>query len=151
MKTVFSFLKKTFYNTAAIYAVTSVVFMISFYLASDEAKASYGAVPLFTHSLLFGFAAALVLSIFGSLKKIPSLLRYCIEFVLIYASFYFSLFYLTGNRNNFSAFFAFSVLFVIFYAVAAAVTQISARKAAEKKSAAEYHALFDESADKEQK
>lgn len=144
MKSVFSFLKKLFYHTAAVYAVSSVVFIVGFYLSADEMKASYGAVPLFTHSLLFGFWTALVLSVCGALKKIPSLLRGCIEFVLIYASFYFSLFYLTGNGKNYAQFFALSALFVILYAVTAAISRISAGRAAEKKSAEEYRALFDE-------
>ena len=151
MKNVLAFLKKTFYNTAAIYSMTSLVFIFGFYLSSAENAAHYGAVQLFVYALLFGLVSALVLSVFGLLTKIPSLLRYGTEFVLIYASFYFFLFYLTDNRQNFTAFFAFSVLFVIVYAVAAAITLISAGKSAEKKSAEEYRSLFDETEKKEQK
>lgn len=144
MKNVFAFLKKTFYNTAAIYSVTTLVFILGFYLSSEENAANYGAVRIFLYSLFFGLCAALVLSVFGLFKKMPSLLRYSLEFILIYALFYFFIFYLTGNYKNFPAFFAFSILFVLIYAAAGAINLGFAGREAEKKSAEEYRALFDE-------
>ena len=58
--------------------------------------------------------------------------------------FYFFIFYLTGNYKNFPAFFAFSILFVLIYAAAGAINLVFAGREAEKKSAEEYRALFDE-------
>lgn len=148
MKTLFVFLKKTFYNTAAIYMLTSVFYIFTFFAASDEDAAHYGAVNLFLYSLLFAFLAALVLSVFGLFSKMPSLIKYGAEFILCYAAFYVSLFSLTGNSRNFPALFAMSTVFVLIYAAGGTIVLLTEKNRRERQSAAEYENVYDEAADK---
>lgn len=144
MKAVFRFIRKTFFNTAAIYMLTSCFYFIAFFAAEAENKADYGAIELFLNSLLFAFLTALVFSIFGSLKKIPAALRYAAEFVLSYGAFYFSLFSLTENAKNFPALFAMSTVFVVIYAIGSAVVLGFSKKENAEKSAKEYRSIYED-------
>lgn len=143
MKAVFRFIRKTFFNTAAVYMLTSCFYFIAFFAAEAEDKADYGAIELFLNSLLFAFLTALIFSIFGALKKIPAPIRYCAEFVLTYGAFYFSLFSLTENASNFPALFAMSTVFVAVYAGASAIVLSSTKKEKSEKSAEQYRSIYE--------
>lgn len=142
MKSLIGFIKKTFFNTAAIYFLISAVIFITFFAASEMNAASSGAVGLQLYSMLFSFITALCFSVLGAVKKLPSAARYIVGFVLSYAAFYLCFFVLTGNAKNFTALFALSTVYVIAYVLIIALGALSDKLCGNGQKEEDYESVY---------
>ncbi len=140
MNRIIKLIKKTFFITSALYMLSSLFIFFVFFLSSDRDPAFNGAVSLQMHCLLFSFISACGFSAVGELR-VGGVAAAIIEFVISFAAFWFSIFYLTGNSAQYRSLFAFSTVFVIVYAVCGGIAAVLNRLSAPKK---EYERIYSE-------
>jgi hypothetical protein len=143
MKCIIDFIKKTFYNTAAIYLLVSGILFVTFFAASDMDSATSGAVNLQLYSMLFSFLCSLVLSVTGIIPKMPSAVKTICDFVLSYAAFYLCFFGLTGNSKNFTSLFALSTVYIVFFVLCSLLCAVGRRLSADRNDG-EYENVYTE-------
>ncbi len=138
MNKIIKLIKKTFFITSALYMLSSLFIFFVFFLASEKDPVFNGAVSLQMHCLLFSFISAVGFSVLGELR-ISAAARVIIEFVVSFAAFWFSVFYLTGNAAQYRALFAFSTVFVVVYAICGGFVALINKLSCEEK---EYERIY---------
>lgn len=141
-----AFVKKIFFNTAAIYFLTSALIFITFFYVNELDPASSGAVNLQLYSMLFAFASSVFLAIVGAIPRLPQALRTVLGFVLCYASMYVCFFAITGRGRDFRSIFALSTVFLIIYAVICVLSAVDRKICAGKKDDS-YQSVYSELSD----
>ncbi|MBE6622741.1 MAG: hypothetical protein E7621_00905 [Ruminococcaceae bacterium] len=146
MKKALDFIKNIFVS-AALVNLATVVSVILVFLSVDTLETNaVMQLDLLIGSVVFSLICGFSLTVFKAIPKILPMLRYCLEYALCLFGLYVSLFCLTENVKNYTAFFALATAFTLIYLVVALCFWLVKKLycGADKKKEKEYENIFDE-------
>lgn len=146
MKKALDFIKNVFV-AASLVNLATVVSVILVFLSVDTLETNaVMQLDLLIGAVVFSLICGFSLTVFKAIPKILPMLRYGLEYALCLFGLYVSLFCLTENMKNYTAFFAVATVFTVIYLVISLCSFLVKKLycGADAKKEKEYENIFDE-------
>ena len=146
MKKILDFIKNIFVAAGLVNLATVIAIILIFISVDTLETNAVMQLDLLIGAAVFSLICGFSLTAFKAIPKILPMLRYCLEYALCLLGLYVSVFCLTENVKNYTAFFAVATAFTVIYLVfgAGAILIKNLYQASDKKQEKEYENIFDD-------
>ena len=148
MKKILDLIKNIFISASLVNLAVDIAIVAIFLIVDTLDTNAVMQLELLIGAVTFSAICGVALSVFRAIPKLLPMLRIGLEYIVCLFGLYITLFLMTGNGTNYTAFFAvatgFTVVYVLVGVCGMLIKRIYSGKGFEKKPEKEYENVFEE-------